>query len=263
MKQKFDDELQNIPQAAPGVSATMPMEGGVNEESVLSSPFATLETGLKRIFGDNFDINNIVAQEALIEHISMNKEQNEKLAAALQRDPRLAQMMMDIIAGKRNAHSALARYFGSSMGRVNEGTPEYEEVMQADDERREELMRAVNDRREYEKNLADSRSVIEQFCKERGYDPADFMNRVWEGIVMPILSGNYSLGVCTALDNALNYEQDMEQAFVAGDIKGRNTNIQRLREEFGDGMPKGMSSVAPQTGGKRRVNSLIEDALNA
>ena len=89
------------------------------------------------------------------------------------------------------------------------------------------------------------------------------MNRVWEGLVMPILSGNYTMAVCTALDNALNYEQDMESAFAAGDIKGRNTNIRRMREEWGDGMPKGMSSVAPQAPAKKRVNSLIEDALNA
>ncbi len=258
MRQNLDEELQNVPQNVTEDVATTPLNGDVEV-----SPYATLQNGLKRIFGENFNIDDARVQEALLEYLTQNREQNNLLAEVLQRDPRLAQMLVDIIDGKRNAHSALARYFGNSMGRIRQGTPEFEEMMQADEERREELMRAAADRRQYEDNLTASRSVIEDFCRQRGYDPADFMNNVWEGIAMPILSGNYTLAVCTALDNALNYENDVENAFAAGDIKGRNTNIQRMREEFGDGMPKGMSSVSPQAPTKRRVNSLIEDALNA
>lgn len=227
------------------------------------SPIATLEQGLKMLFGDDFDINNRVVQEALLKHLMINREQNEKLAETLERDPRLAQMLVDMIDGKRNAHSAMARYFGNSMVGLREGSPEYEEMMQADEERRNEVMRAAADRREYENNLAESKVVIENFCKERGYDVTSFMNSVWEKLVMPILSGNYSYDVCTALEHALNYEQDVEDAFAAGDIKGRNINIQRLKEDLGDGLPKGISSVAPETSPKRRRNSLIEDALNA
>ena len=58
-------------------------------------------------------------------------------------------------------------------------------------------------------------------------------------------------------------EKDVEDAFAAGDIKGRNTNIQRMREDFGDGMPKGMSSVAPNIEARRKRNSLVEKAVNA
>lgn len=258
MKQNFNEELQNLPQEAGENAATAPMENKAE-----AAPYATLQNGLKAIFGDNFNIDEQIAQELLLGFISRNRKQNDQLVEALQRDPRLAQMLVDIIDGKRNAHSAFARYYGTSMGRISKGTPEYEEMMQADEERREELLRAAADRRQYEDNLTASRSVIEDFCNQRGYNPADFMNRVWEGLVMPILSGNYTMAVCTALDNALNYEQDMESAFAAGDIKGRNTNIRRMREEWGDGMPKGMSSVAPLAPVKKRVNSLIEDALNA
>lgn len=258
MKENYDEELEKLPADISAGSVADPLAGAADV-----SPFTTLETGVKSIFGDSFDIKDKLVQEAILGHIIRNREQSKKLSEALSRDPRLGQMMMDIIDGKRNSHSALARYFGSSMGRIKEGSPEYEEMMLADEERREELMRAATERRQYEDNLTTSRSVIENFCKARGYDPADFMNRAWEGLVMPILSGNYTLEVCTALDNALNYEQDIENAFAAGDIKGRNTNIQRMREDFGDGMPKGLSSVAPQTPAKRRTNSLIEDALNA
>ena len=227
------------------------------------SPMAKFETGLKRLYGDSFDIADPANQDALLSYLERNREQNEQLAQAMEYDPRLAQMLADMIKGKRNAHSAIARYFGSSMLNVVEDSPEFEEMMQADEERREEVMRTANDRKEYEKNLNESRGVIESFCKERGYEPADFMNDIWERIVMPILSGVYSYDVCVALEHALNYEKDVEDAFAAGDIRGRNTNIRRMREDIGDGLPKGMNSVAPETAPKRRRNSLIEDALNA
>ena len=77
------------------------------------------------------------------------------------------------------------------------------------------------------------------------------------------MAGRYTLDVCTALDHALTYDRDIEDAFAAGDVKGRNTNIMRMKQDFGDGLPKGMSSVAPVTEPKRRGNSLIEKALNA
>ena len=222
------------------------------------------EMKLKEFFGINFSLNDETSQKILLEHLRMNREQNEYLSEALDKDPRLAQMLSDMVQGKRNAHSAMARYFGRSMMKLEEGTPEFEEVMLADDERREEVYRLAKERREYEENLEKSKPLIEQFCKERGYEPADFMELIWECIVMPIMSGNYSYEVCTSLDNAINYDKDVEDAFAAGDIKGRNTNIQRLKENFGDGMPKGLSSVAPDISPlPKRSNSLIDKALEA
>ena len=227
------------------------------------SPLTNLEQGLKRLFGDKFDINDEFSQNLLLRHLTINREQNEKLAAMLERDPRLAQMISDMVEGKRNAHSAMARYFGTSMMRVDEGSPEFEEIMLADEERKEEIMRLANDRREYERNLERSLPVIEGFCKERGYDASDFMDRVWEQVEFPIMGGNYTADVCVALDHALSYDKDVEDAFAAGSVKGRNMNIQRMREDYSDGLPKGMSSVAPDVDKKRAGNSLIEKALLA
>ena len=225
--------------------------------------YSNLEAELKNFFGEDFEISDKFSQDLLLQHLKINKEQNDKLAETLERDPRLAQLLMDVIGGKRNAHSALARYFGSSFMTIDEESPEFEEIMMADEERKEELIRLANDRHEYEKNLSDSIPVIEEFCKEKGYDASDFMDKVWESLVFPILAGKYSKDVCVALDHALTYEKDVEDAFAAGDIKGRNTNIQRMKEEYGDGLPKGINSVAPDTEVKRKRNSLIDKALNA
>lgn len=255
-------ETRGNAQMEPATAAVQPLQ--LRETNVPNGNESDFEMKLKDFFGTDFQLNDEMSQNLLLEHLRINREQNEKLSEALERDPRLAQMLSDIVGGKRNAHSAMARYFGRSMMEMEEGTPEYEEMLLADDERREEVSRLAGERREYENNLEKSRPVVEQFCNERGYNPAEFFEAVWERIVQPIMAGNYSKEVCTALDNAINYEKDVENAFAAGDIKGRNTNIMRMQENFGDGMPKGMTSAAPEIAPKpRRSNSLIDTALEA
>lgn len=245
---------QNTASDRPLLDASMQQE---------QNPYKELEEGLKGFFGDEFDMGDSFSQEMLLHHLYINKEQNKRLAEAFERDPRLAQMLIDMIEGKRNAHSAVARYFGRQFVEMDERSPEYREMMLADEERKAETARLAEERREYESNLQNSLPVIESFCKEHGYDPSVFMDSVWEKVVFPILAGKYSVEVCTALDHALTYEKDVEDAFAAGDIKGRNTNILRMKEDFGDGMPKGMKSVAPDMEVKRKRNSLIDKALNA
>lgn len=235
----------------------------VDEQQTVHNPYFKLETGLKEIFGEEFELSDSLAQDLLLQHLRVNKEQNARLAGAMQRDPRMAQLLADMIEGKRNAHSAVARYFGRSVMEVDENSPEFDEIMLADEERREEVANLANDRREYEENLAESIPVIEQFCVQKGYDPSDFMSDVWEKLIFPVLAGRYSSEVCTLLDHAITYEKDVEDAFAAGDVKGRNTNIMRMKEDFGDGLPKGMSSAAPVVDKRIKRNSLIEKALKA
>ncbi|MBR3976193.1 MAG: hypothetical protein IKJ95_00010 [Bacteroidaceae bacterium] len=264
MKQNIiDTDSQALPLEEMQGGGAQPNGAAQAAENAGLGNYGRLDDGLKRVFGSDFSIDNPLSQDLLLQYVFQNSRQNERLAQVLERDPRMAQLLMDMINGKRNAHSAVARYFGRSLMELDEESPEYEEMLMADGERQEEVMRMANDRREYENNLRASMPVIEQFCDERGYDPSEFMDKVWEQVVFPILTGRYTTEVCTALDHALTYEQDVEDAFAAGDIKGRNTNIQRMKANFGDGLPKGMASVAPPADNKPKGNSLISKALNA
>ena len=258
-EQPLQAQAQNSQAAMP---QAMPQQEARPQSNV--GQFDELNEELQSLFGAGFRVENPETQRLLIKHLRDNREQNELLAEALGRDPRMAQMLADVVEGKRNAHSAMARYYGRKFMDYDEGTPEYEEMLMADEERREEVIRLAQDRKEYEENLEASEPIISDFCKQRGYDPSDFLEAVWERLVLPILSGTYTAEVCGALDNAINYEQDVEDAFAAGDIKGRNTSIQRMKENFGDGMPSGMTSVAPPVTNKpRRTNTLIDAALEA
>lgn len=91
------------------------------------NPYASLDNGLKKFFGEEFELADSFSQNMLLQHLRINREQNERLADAMENDPRLAQMLSDMIEGKRNAHSAMARYFGRSVMQIDEDSPEYED----------------------------------------------------------------------------------------------------------------------------------------
>ena len=76
------------------------------------------------------------------------------------------------------------------------------------------------------------------------------------------MSGSYSREICDFLDKGLNYDKDTQDAMAAGVVQGRNENINKLKEERGDGLPKGITSV-PGNPNKRKRNSIVETALNA
>ena len=149
-------------------NGTIPHEGVPGENGpvaakaqpgVSESPYAYLGLGLKKIFGEDFSIDDRASQDYLLHYLYHNNKQNERLKEVLEGDPRLAQMLLDMINGKRNASSAVARYFGRSLVEVDENSPEYEEMMLADEEHRMEAARMANERAEYESNLGERPSV--------------------------------------------------------------------------------------------------------
>ena len=85
--------------------------------AVMQSPkeenYSNFAMELKEFFGEEFDVSDKFSQDLLLQYLRVNKEQNAKLTEVLERDPRLAQLLLDVIEGKRNAHTAMARYFGT------------------------------------------------------------------------------------------------------------------------------------------------------
>ena len=196
------------------------------------------------------------------EYISKQEEMNNRLSEALAEDPRMAQAFADLTAGKRTAPGAFARFFGKSFMSAEEGTPEYEDMMKAEDEFRAEQEAATKAKAEYDANIEASAPVIAEFCKANGYDEVEFFNKLSE-IVIPLLDGVYTKENLERLDKALRYDKDVEDAAYAGEVKGRNTAIRDMREDVGDGMAKVNSVASPVMPKKKRGNSLVEAALKA
>ena len=200
--------------------------------------------------------------EMLMNYISGNKEQRNKLAEALQNDPRLAQMLADIVSGKRGAANSMVRYFGKDFLSAEEGSPEFEDIQAAEEERKKEMEAMDASRQEYSSNLEKSMPVVEDWCKEKGYDLDEFLDKVWMQVISPIMSGNYSREVCDFLDKGLNYDKDTKDALDAGVVQGRNENINKMREERGDGLPKGITTSTPAPEKGKEKSPLLSAALS-
>ena len=201
-----------------------------------------------------------------LKYIKEKKEFNQKMIDALAEDSRFAQAMVDVVNGKSKAPAALARYFGNAFLSAEDGSPEYEEMMRIEEERRTEAENIRKATEEYNKNFDESMKQIEPFAEANGVDADEFRMEIEDKILIPLLEGKWGTELLTMLKKALDYDKDTEDAFAAGEIQGRNTNINKMRTKASDGLPTGLSSQATPKAEEKpmvRRNSLIEKALNA
>lgn len=198
--------------------------------------------------------------------LNKDMEDSKELASMIAKNPKFAQVLSDVRSGKRGAGAAMARYFGKDLLTAEEGTSEYDEIMKAEEERMQEVSDMADREKQYKDNLERTLPNLEEYCSEKGIDPAEFKNNIWEKFIYPVLNGEYSKELCAMFDKGMSYDKDIEDATYAGEVKGRNMNIEKMRGEKGDGMPKGISSQgdgeevpAP----KKKKNRLISMAMNA
>lgn len=213
-------------------------QAGTVEPPKKSNREAYLEY-VKGRFSDGYDPND---DESMYGHSldRMRKmdESESKMMEALTSDPRLAQALADIVGKKKGAASALARYFGKDMLNAEEGSEEWDEIEMSEKERMEELQAMGTRKEEYDRNIEESSNILDEFAKKKGIDIDQFLDEVYNRILDPIFSGKYSDEILSMLHNALNYDTDVEEAFQAGSVKGRNEKIEQMKKDVGDGLPK-------------------------
>lgn len=198
--------------------------------------------------------------------LNKDMEDSKELASMIAKEPKFAQVLSDVKTGKRGAGAAMARYFGKDLLSVEEGTPEYEEIMKAEEERLQEASEMAEREAKYKENLEKTLPNLEEYCTEKGIDPAEFKNNIWEKFIYPVLNGEYSKELCAMFDKGMSYDKDIEDATYAGEVKGRNMKIEKMRGDKGDGMPKGISSsgeVPMEEKKKGGGSNLIAAALQA
>ena len=202
------------------------------------------------------------SSEAVMNFLNSSNESKKRIADALKNDPRLAQMIADIVSGKRGAAASAVRYFGKDFLNAEEGSEDYEEIIKAEEERKKEQEAMEASQKEYEENITKTMPYVEEFCKEKGYNIDEFLTKIWDEVIAPIESGLYSTHLCNIIDKGLNYDKDVNDALKAGEIKGRNENIHKLKQEKGDGLPSISGSEQVQQP-KKKGNSFINLAMKA
>lgn len=204
--------------------------------------------------GMDAEADIIEVAKAVAEKMKKNEEVNRKLVEAFEKEPRMAQVFLGLLKGEKGAAYNFARLFGKDFA-------DMEEFMAGENDRLAEVAKAEEAQALLDKNLDESEAVIDRYCEKNRMDAEEFRAKI-DALIMPIMDGVISEETCAALDRAINYDKDTKDAYDAGVIEGRNTNINAMRDDRGDGLPKGLgASVKPLE--KKRTNSLIDLALQA
>ena len=221
-----------------------------------------LETLLNEILPEEKRTGDV--DQMALDFIKEQLESNNRIAEAIAEDERLAQAFADVAAGTRKPAAAIARYFGKRFSTAEEGTPEYDEVMAADEEYFNEREKMKADREKQAVGASEFFDAFENYLEAQGLDKEKYIDAVFKEVLEPALDLRVDETLFARLVNAVDYNKDVEDAFKAGEVKGRNTNIHEMKGKIGDGLPKAMGSQGvPVEQPKRRMNPLIANALNA
>lgn len=229
------------------------------EEPVGNSARQELEALLTEVLPEEKRTGDV--EQMALDYIKELRSSNDRIIEAISDDPRAAQMFADIVNGTRKPGAAIARYFGKGL-MADEGTPEYDEMMAADEEFINERESAKRTAEEHNAKMLDFLDWLEEQLGEDA--EGERMRRVYNEILIPLLDGVKDETLPGKLKKSLDYDKDVEDAFVAGEVKGRNMNINEMRGKVGDGMPKGLTSQAvPVVEKPKKRNRMLESALGA
>lgn len=232
-------------------------------EMTVGAPTARqeLETLLNELLPEEKRTGDV--DQMALDWIRGQVDMNERLSEMLGKDPMIAQVFADVVNGQGGVAS-IVRRLGRGFIDAEEGTPEYEEMMNADKVYNEEREQLRKNQEEFDSKAGAFFTAFREYCEKNNLVYEEYLGKIMEEVMGPVMGWEASDEVFDRLVKAVDYDKDVEDAFEAGEIKGRNTNIHEMRAKPSDGMPKGLTSqAAPVEQPKRKVNSLIAKALNA
>lgn len=146
-------------------------------------------------------------------------------------DPRSAKFLNDWRSGK-NPAIALVEMFGEDFVEELKDPAKQEEVAAASKAFAERVAQEKDYEEQYNKNIAETRSMVEQLQKEEGLsdDDIDAAMEFLIGIMRDGLLGKFSPDSVHMALKAIHHDDDVEVAAREGEVKGRNAKIdEKLR----------------------------------
>ena len=230
------------------------------EQPMVSDARKKLIAVLEEIYPDEAQTGDV--DQMALDYIMEQRAANDRIVKAMADEPRLGQVFVELMNGEGGGKT-LVRHFGKSFLEMEEDSPEYEEMMAADREYREGRETMLADQQAYDEKAGAWFAAFGDYCERMKLNKDVYLVKIEDEFISPVMEWEHSDEVFDRLVKAVDYDKDVDDAFEAGEIKGRNTNINEMRAKPSDGMPSGLSSQAVVQPEKRRVNSLIEKALNA
>lgn len=171
--------------------------------------------------------------------LSESKSREEAFSNMFTSNPKSARLMMEWKNGNDPVASLIRIYGKEDILAAIEDPERLEAIEQANKEFAERVAKNDEYDAQYEQNLPSSLQAIEAWASEKGVSDEDIDNAV---TALSKLCGDFILGKIAPesiemMLKAQNYDSDIEQAQIEGEVAGRNAKIEeKLRKgKKGDG----------------------------
>lgn len=169
------------------------------------------------------------------------KERESRLTDLFSKDPRSAQFITDMAKGNDPWLAVIERLGIDGVTDLINDPSKQKEYAEANKKYVERLAKEKELEDEYQKNFAESMSLLERMQQERGLGDEtidEAMNLIMR-ITNEAIVGKFTEETINMALNAVNHDADMVNARTEGVVAGRNAKIdEKLRKpQHGDGMP--------------------------
>jgi len=187
------------------------------------------------------------------------RENEQKMVDLFNRDPRSARFLKEWADGG-DPVIAIIRNYGSDIKDIIDDPEKIEEIAKANKEYVDRVAQEKGLEDEYEKNLEESLTLLENLQTERGLTDDD-MEKVIAQLrddANDVIMGRFTAEAVDRVLKAQNHDADVANAGYEGEVRGANKKIEdKLRKpKGGDGTPRLQGkngAVTPNREGMRNV----------
>ena len=189
--------------------------------------------------------------------ISQYKERESRLTDLFAKDPRSAQFITDMAKGNDPWLAVIERLGIDGVTDLINDPSKQAEYAEANKKYVERLAKEKSLEEEYQKNFAESMSLLEQIQQEKqlGDETIDAAMDLVMKIANEAILGKFTAETINMALNAVNHDADAQNARTEGTVAGRNAKIQeKLRKpQGGDGQPvlAGSNNAPTRQAGKK------------
>jgi len=168
------------------------------------------------------------------------QEREKSLSDLFSSNPRSAAFLTDWRKGE-DPIVGMIRKYGDDFKAALEDPEKQEALAAASKEYAERVAQEKDFEEQYQKNISESLTTIEEIQKEEGIDDTEIDN-IMEfliGIMKDAILGKFSKESILMARKALNHDADVAIADHEGEVRGKNTKIKESlrKSKQGDGMP--------------------------
>lgn len=236
------------------------------ETQKIPNPVSKRDAFIKSLRSD-YPEENLENEDVLYDRIQSERglykksqEQAGKLRDLFLKDPRLASLF-NFAKDGGNPIEFLLENFGDNFRDALDNPERAKEVTDAYNKYLENVAKDKELKEESQNNLQTTVAILDELQQENGLtdeQTLELFNKATD-YVSSAITNLYSKEFLTAILKSMNYDKDVEEASMEGELRGRNDKIEEKlrRQEIPSGMPPTLSGD-----GKGKVSEVVRKKRN-